>query len=143
MEITKVFNNSPINWMTFFIKMAIYINTMGILVLLLKKEEITQERVLAFTAFSLLISVVNYLKHIKSIDIKNGLLVFNYNYKKNEDLINNYAAKEIVKHRGYIKYFRLSIHNNKLNKTFKIDSDEWNDYVKIKEAFMRCGLLED
>jgi len=141
--VTNEFYNKDTNWIIFSVKVIIFFNIIGILILVLEKKDITYERILIYTIVGVLLCCIIYLKHIKKIILTDERLIISYNYRTLEYLIYNCNIKEKVKQRGLIRYYRLIIKNENTKRTIKIDSDEWNDYEKIKEVFLRRKLLEN
>lgn len=142
-EPIKIFNNKTINWYIFTVKLVLFFNIIGFIVLLLEKKEIVLVDIILYTILSGVSVLIIYLKHINKIKYENNELQIIYNYKSYREPLSTFAIKEKQKVRGInIKYKQLILENKLLGKKIKIDSNEWPSYDNLREFFLEKKILE-
>jgi hypothetical protein len=138
-----LFRNRDVNWYLFLLKILIIFNSVGILLSILEKEEITFLKIILYSCLAFITVIIIYLTHIKSIEYINNDLVINYNFKKYRDKIFNFSVQEIRKRRGInIKYTRLLLVNSNFKKKFKFDSNDWQEYKELKNFLIEKNMME-
>lgn len=138
-----MFRNRDVNWYLFLLKILIIFNSVGILLSILEKEEITFLKIILYSCLAFITVIIIYLTHIKSIEYINNDLVINYNFKKYRDKIFNFSVQEIRKRRGInIKYTRLLLVNSNFKKKFKFDSNDWQEYKELKNFLIEKNMME-
>ena len=118
---SEIFYNKKKNWYLFAIKLIVFFNVIGILVLILSKKEVTITNLLLYTTVSLLFILIIYLQHIKAIIFLNNELIISKSCKTYRDPLKYFSVRESKKVRGMnIRYNQLIISNWKQKKEFKI-----------------------
>ena len=140
----RTYKSNSVNWYLYTIILIIIFNVSGLLILLFYEKDITINRILIHTVLAVLFIIIAYLRHVNQIEFKNNEIIISKNIEKYNDLVSNiYALEKIKVTRTLQKYKQLVIQSNKLNKKFKIDSDEWKDYAEIKEILLKTNIMEN
>jgi hypothetical protein len=143
MDPSKIFNNKTINWYLFTVKLVLFLNIIGFILLLLEKKEMVLIDIILYTILGCVSVLIIYLKHINKIKYENNELQIIYNYKSYREPLSTFSIKEKQKVWGInIKYKQLILENKLLGKKFKIDSDDWPSYDNLREFFLETKKLE-
>jgi hypothetical protein len=96
-EPIKIFNNKTINWYIFTLKLVLFFNIIGFIVLLLEKKEIVLVDIILYTILGAVSVLIIYLKHINKIKYENNELQIIYNYKSYREPLSTFCFSFIAK----------------------------------------------
>lgn len=140
---TKIYKRDSINWIVTIISIITIFNLIGLLIMLLYETEITINRIVLHTAIGLVFIIIAYLRNVDKIEFKDDKITISKSYRRFSDLESNFKAIEKNKiTRTLHRYKQLRIKNIKSNMLFRIDSDEWKDYVQIKQILLEKNIME-
>jgi len=140
----RIYRCNLVNWYLYTIILIFIFNFIGLLVLFFYEKQITIGRIVIHTVLALFFVIFAYLRRVIQIEFKNNEMIIYKNFRKYKDIVSNFKATEKIKvTRTLHKYKQLIIRNKKINKNFRIDSDEWKDYKEIKAILFEKGVMEN
>lgn len=142
MKKTKKMNNNifiadRINWISLAAGVIIIYGSIGLVVIVLLGETLTLKNILILLMILIVIVVINYYNHILEIEFSESEIKIKSTRGQYTDYRRNFYTIERQKSSGpFHRYWQLVVINKKLNRKFKINSDDWSQYADIKDAFL-------
>lgn len=133
----NIFIADRTNWIALAAGVITIYGIIGLVVILLLGETFTLKNILILIMIIFAIVIVNYYNHILELEFSESeIKIKTIRGQYTDDRCNFYTIERQKSSGPFHKYWQLVVINKKLNRKFKINSDDWNQYAEIKDAFL-------